>query len=125
MKILKLFLFISIRKRAYKISKAQLYSNNPSDFDFELAQHSSPLSSKSLVKFLKRTDIVFLAMHGPFGEDGQIQAFLEKMKFLSLGLAAKRVKQLLINIMRTKLLKNGFLLYHVPYLKFILKIIFK
>ena len=71
-------IYFDQKKRAYKISTDQLYSNNPSDFDFKLAEHSSPFSQKSLIEFLKSTDIVFPAMHGPFGEDGQIQAFLEK-----------------------------------------------
>ena len=71
-------IYFDYKKRAYKISKAQLYSNNPSDFDFKLAKHYLPLSNKSLIKILKSTDIVFPAMHGPFGEDGQIQTFLEK-----------------------------------------------
>ena len=57
------------KKRAYRISKAQLYSNNPSDFDFKLAKYSSPLTKQSLVKFLKSADIVFPAMHGPYGEE--------------------------------------------------------
>lgn len=71
-------IYFDQKKRAYKISRAELYSNNPSDFDFKLAQKSAPLSQKSLIKLLKSTDIVMPAMHGPFGEDGQIQTFLEK-----------------------------------------------
>src|SRR3989344_1062708 len=71
-------IYFDEKKRAYLISRAELYSNNPSDFDFKLAQNSSPLSKKSLIKLLKSTDLVFPAMHGSFGEDGQIQTFLEK-----------------------------------------------
>ena len=78
-------IYFDHKKRAYKISKSQLYSNTPSDFDFKLAQHSTPLSTKALVKLLKSTDITFPAMHGPFGEDGQIQAFLEKNKIPFIG----------------------------------------
>src|SRR3989344_2771884 len=72
-------IYFNQQKKAYKISPDQLYSNTPSDFDFKLSQNSS-LSQKSLIKLLKSTDIIFPAMHGPFGEDGQIQAFLEKNK---------------------------------------------
>ncbi len=85
-------IYFDQKKRAYKISKAQLYSNTPSDFDFKLAQHSSPLSNKSLVKLLKSVDIAFPAMHGPFGEDGQIQVFLEKNKIPFIGSGSKACK---------------------------------
>lgn len=66
------------KRQAFQISRAQLYCNTPSDFDFKLAETSKPLSEKALIKLLKSTDIVFPAMHGAFGEDGGIQAFLEK-----------------------------------------------
>ena len=43
-------IYFDQKKKAYKISRAELYSNNPSDFDFKLAQKSAPLSQKSLIK---------------------------------------------------------------------------
>lgn len=85
-------IYFDQKKQAYKISKDQLYSNTPSDFDFKLAQKSTPLSQKSLIKLLKETDIVFPAMHGPFGEDGQIQAFLEKNNIPFVGSGSKACK---------------------------------
>jgi D-alanine--D-alanine ligase len=85
-------IFFDHKKRAYKISKAQLYSNNPSDFDFKLSEHSAPLSQSSLIKLLKSADIVFPVMHGPFGEDGQIQAFLEKNNIPFIGSGFKACK---------------------------------
>ena len=85
-------IFFDQKKRAYKISKAELYSNNPSDFDFKLAQKFSPLSQKSLVKLLKSVDIVFTVMHGAFGEDGQIQAFLEKNNIPFVGSSSNACK---------------------------------
>ena len=85
-------IYFDHKKKAYKISKAQLYSNNPSDFDFKLAKYSSPLNTKSLIKILKGTDIVFPAMHGPFGEDGEIQAFLEKNDIPFIGSSSKSCK---------------------------------
>lgn len=85
-------IYFDHKKRAYKISRAQLYSNNPSDFDFKLSKSSLVLSSKSLVKLLKSVDIVFPAMHGPFGEDGQIQAFLEKNHIPFIGSSSKSCK---------------------------------
>src|SRR3990172_5711810 len=84
-------IYFNQQKKAYKISPDQLYSNTPSDFDFKLSQNSS-LSQKSLIKLLKSTDIIFPAMHGPFGEDGQIQAFLEKNKIPFIGSGSKACK---------------------------------
>ena len=85
-------IYFDHKKRAYKISHAQLYSNTPADFDFKLAENSVPLNQKSLIKLLKSTDIVFPAMHGPFGEDGQIQSFLEKNKIPFIGSGSKACK---------------------------------
>ncbi len=79
-------------KEAYNISSSELYSNNPSDFDFKLTQNFSPLSQQSLVKILKGVDIVFPAMHGPFGEDGQIQMFLEKHQIPFIGSGSNACK---------------------------------
>src|SRR3989338_5978059 len=67
-------IYFDSRKRPYKISKAQLYSNTPADFDFKLRQTATPLTEKTLIKFLRSADITFPIMHGPFGEDGGIQS---------------------------------------------------
>ncbi|MDD2840451.1 MAG: hypothetical protein PHY80_05030 [Rickettsiales bacterium] len=85
-------IYFDTKKRSYKISKSQLYSNTPSDFDFKLAQNSSAMSQKTLIKLLKEVDIVFPAMHGPFGEDGQIQSFLEKNNIPFIGSGSKACK---------------------------------
>ncbi len=85
-------IYFDRRKRAYKISRAELYSNNPSDFDFKLAERTSPLSIKTLVRLLKSADIAFPAMHGPFGEDGEIQRFLEKNRIPFVGSGSKSCK---------------------------------
>lgn len=66
------------QKKAYQISKDQLYCNTPSDFDFKLKQTSKPLTEAALSKFLRQVDLAFPVMHGSFGEDGQIQRILEK-----------------------------------------------
>src|SRR3990167_11123700 len=86
-------IYFDYKKRAYKISSAELYSNTPSDFDFKLTQNFSPLTQKSLIKILKSVDLVFPAMHGPFGEDGEIQKFLEKngISFVGSGSEACKV----------------------------------
>ncbi len=67
-------------RKPYKVSKAQLYSNTPSDFDFKLKSEASPLTEQTLIKELKKCDIAFPAMHGLMGEDGEIQKFFEKNK---------------------------------------------
>lgn len=85
-------IYFDHHKRAYRISRAQLYSNNPSDFDFKLSEHAAPLTDKSLVQLLKSADIAFPAMHGPFGEDGELQSFLEKNRIPFVGSSAEACK---------------------------------
>ncbi|MFA6353553.1 MAG: ATP-grasp domain-containing protein [Candidatus Paceibacterota bacterium] len=71
-------IYFNEQKKPYKISTAQLYSNNPSDFDFKLNKSSKELSESELIKILKSVSITFPCIHGAFGEDGEIQSFLEK-----------------------------------------------
>lgn len=70
--------YMNLQKKIYAISKAQLYSNTPSDFDFKLENTAKALTEHEFIHSLKKLDIVFPAMHGAFGEDGQIQTLLEK-----------------------------------------------
>lgn len=86
-------IYFDSKRKPYKISKAQLYSNTPSDFDFKLHQTATPLTEKTLVDLLKTTDIIFPVMHGPFGEDGEIQTFLEKHGLPFVGSGAKACKK--------------------------------
>ena len=44
--------YLNSKRKPNKISKSQLYSNTPSDFDFKLRQTATPLSEKTLVKLL-------------------------------------------------------------------------
>lgn len=80
------------KRNAYHISTSQLYSNTPSDFDFKLSQTAKTLSSDGLVRLLKSVDIVFPAIHGEFGEDGTIQAFLEKHSIPFVGSSSEACK---------------------------------
>jgi D-alanine--D-alanine ligase len=64
-------------KRAYAISRGQLYSNTPSDFDFKLHSSGKALSAAQLRTVLRGVDLVFPVMHGLFGEDGGVQTLLE------------------------------------------------
>jgi len=85
--------YFDYQSRAYKISPAQLYSNTPSDFDFKLSRTARPLSDAGLARYLKTTDLTFIAMHGPFGEDGQIQSWLEEHDIPFVGTSAAACKQ--------------------------------
>lgn len=68
----------------YVLDRSQLYSNTPSDFDFKLAS-KIPLTEEEFVAVLRDTDIVLPAIHGKFGEDGTLQALLEKYKIPYVG----------------------------------------
>jgi D-alanine--D-alanine ligase len=85
--------YVNEHKEAYLISTAQLYSNTPSDFDFKLKTSGKKLTEKSLIKVLKKVNIVFLCIHGAFGEDGEVQSFLEKNKIPFIGSDSKSCKK--------------------------------
>ena len=95
--------------KAHQISKAQLYSNTPSDFDFKLRSLGKSLSDKDLVSLLRSTDIIFPAIHGKFGEDGELQSFLETNKIPFVGSPSKACKQGFDKYKASKFLKkHGF-----------------
>ncbi len=70
-------IYFDLNVDAYRLSRAQLYSNTPSDFDFKLATDATALDRKQLIRELGRVDLVFPAIHGRFGEDGELQSLLE------------------------------------------------
>lgn len=78
-------LYVDYRKQFYCISPAQLYSNTPADFDFKLNQTATKLNSLELGKFFQSIDIAFPVIHGPFGEDGELQAVLEHYQIPFVG----------------------------------------
>src|SRR3989344_8488704 len=86
-------IYFNEKKQAYKISTAQLYSNTPSDFDFKLKKTGKELIEASLIKILKSVDIVFPCIHGTFGEDGEVQSFLEKHNVPFIGSDSKSCKK--------------------------------
>jgi addiction module HigA family antidote len=71
-------IYVDVYKNFYFLSKSQLYSNTPSDFDFKLHSAAKKVSENELLDKLKKMDVVFPIIHGKFGEDGELQAFLEK-----------------------------------------------
>lgn len=78
-------IYVDLNLNFYSISCSQLYSNTPSDFDFKLAQTASKLDFDRLKSLLKSVDLAFPVIHGPFGEDGQLQALLEKLEVPFIG----------------------------------------
>ncbi len=70
--------YLTPNQEWYSLSPHHLYSNSPSDFDFKLNQMGINLTPPRLIASLKDCDIAFPAIHGEFGEDGQLQSFLEK-----------------------------------------------
>jgi len=77
--------YCDTRKNFYRLSSPQLYSNTPSDFDFKLAHASQPLSKNEFIAACREVDLVFPAIHGAFGEDGELQALLEEHKIPFVG----------------------------------------
>ncbi len=77
------FLYLGLDSQFYALSKAQLYSNTPADFDFKLPEPS--LSLDETLAFLRQGDLVFPLIHGIYGEDGQLQRFLETHQIPFLG----------------------------------------
>lgn len=71
-------IYFDQNRKPYLISRSQLYSNTPSDFDFKLATSAKPLTQAGFLRLLKSVDLAFPVMHGLFGEDGDIQRLLKR-----------------------------------------------
>ena len=78
-------LYVDYQKKFFRLSKAQLYSNTPSDFDFKLHETAILLNEETLEKELKEIDLVFPAIHGNYGEGGELQTLLEKLNIPFVG----------------------------------------
>ncbi|MBN2087810.1 hypothetical protein JW758_05670 [Candidatus Peregrinibacteria bacterium] len=106
-------IYFDHKKNAYQISRSQLYSNTPSDFDFKLNTSGKPLSKSGFAKFLKTVDLAFPVMHGPFGEDGEIQRMLKKLNIPTVGSPEEACKQAFDKYNANEFIKkNGF--YTLP-----------
>jgi D-alanine--D-alanine ligase len=77
--------YMNIKGDFYQLTKGQLYSNTPSDFDFKLKEISFLLSEKAFIERLEEVDLVFPIIHGTYGEDGKIQDLLEKNQIPFIG----------------------------------------
>lgn len=81
--------FCDTQKNFYRLSPAQLYSNTPSDFDFKLKNAAKPLSEAEFIAECRSADLVFPAIHGAFGEDGELQEMLEHYEIPFVGSPSK------------------------------------
>ncbi|MGB9153924.1 MAG: hypothetical protein WCD70_12665 [Alphaproteobacteria bacterium] len=81
--------YCDMQRNFYRLSPSQLYSNTPSDFDFKLANTAQLLTPREFVLACQKTDIVFPAIHGAFGEDGELQELLEAHKIPFVGSPSK------------------------------------
>ena len=91
-------IYFDQKRHAYRLSEAQLYSNTPADFDFQVQRLAKALTPKQLIAELKRCDLVFPAIHGAFGEDGEIQTLLEKHGIPFVGSVRQRANSALISM---------------------------
>jgi D-alanine--D-alanine ligase len=86
-------IYFDYKKRAYRLSPGQMYSNTPSDFDFKLHETAKFLSKTGLKELLKSVDLAFPAIHGAFGEDGQVQKLLERYGVPYVGSTAEACRR--------------------------------
>lgn len=102
--------FVDVQMRKYLISQTFLYSNTTSDFDFKLETQGNLLTESSFIEELKECDIVFPAIHGTFGEDGQLQKILEENNIKYIGSDSNACKKMYnkFNAHNEILLKNNF-----------------
>jgi D-alanine-D-alanine ligase-like ATP-grasp enzyme len=68
--------YFDTQGQAFLLPRGDLYSNTPSDFDFALRANGRPLTDAELTKAFT-SGLVFPAIHGIFGEDGELQKRLE------------------------------------------------
>src|ERR1700681_19405 len=81
--------YCDTHKNFYRLEPSQLYSNTPSDFDFKLKHTAKPLTEGAFIEECRAFDLVFPTIHGTFGEDGELQAILERNSIPFVGSPAK------------------------------------
>ncbi|MDR1561260.1 MAG: hypothetical protein LBS23_02805 [Holosporaceae bacterium] len=101
--------YVDLFKNFYQLSKAQLYSNTPSDFDFKLKDAGRILTKEEFIERLRQTDLVFPIMHGDFGENGEIQDLLEIYDLPFMGPSSQTARRMFHkNIANDVLRANGY-----------------
>lgn len=78
----------------YELSRSQIYSNTPSDFDFKLAETRKRLHEEDFAKRLGEFDLIFPAIHGAYGEDGTLQEFLDDFGLPYVGSGAETCRKM-------------------------------
>jgi D-alanine--D-alanine ligase len=86
--------YVDLNLRFHEISRTQLYSNTPCDFDFKLADTARPLSDTEVAERLRAMDLIFPAIHGSFGETGELQAMLEALKVPFVGSSSESCRRM-------------------------------
>ena len=109
--------YVDKKLNYYKISREQLYSNTPSDFDFKLKTEGQFLTQTDLINELRNITIVFPIIHGDYGEDGRIQEFLEKNNIPFVGTGSISCKNSFNKITCSKIL-NEYGFFNFPSISF-------
>lgn len=99
-------IYVDTQKNFYKLSRAQLYSNTPHDFDFKLKQKAQKLLPFELINTLKSADLVFPIIHGAFGEDGELQTLLEEADIPFVGPSSLICKNMFDKYIASNILKS-------------------
>jgi len=100
-------IYVDQHKNFYSISTAQLYSNTPSDFDFKLSHTATKLNHDDLMNKLKALDLVFPVIHGAYGEDGDLQRFLEENSIPFIGSDSRACQRMFHKYLAADILKNN------------------
>lgn len=79
------WVFVSENKTFHFIDKKWLYCNTVEDFEFKL---TDGLSWEKFERHLTDDDIIFSALHGAFGEDGEFSSWLESAQREFIGPSA-------------------------------------
>ncbi|MCB0332403.1 MAG: hypothetical protein KDD55_02820, partial [Bdellovibrionales bacterium] len=94
---------------AHRLNRNSLYSNTPSDFDFKLAEIGKALSQEELIECLQSVDLVFPVIHGAYGEDGELQSFLEALEVPFVGAGSKACQSCFDKFIANELIReHGF-----------------
>ena len=76
--------YVDMHKNFHEVTPGQLCCNTPSDFDFKLPDKNR-MSAENFLAKIQDVDVVFPVIHGAFGEDGELQAILERAHAVYVG----------------------------------------
>lgn len=87
-------IYFDTSRRPFAITRGLLYCNTPSDFDYKLVggdpAYGERIDEERLLERLRGVDLVFPAIHGEFGEDGELQRLLERAGVPYVGTGAEQ-----------------------------------